>query len=821
MHGQSRSTDPGAGGSFSASRPYHGHSESYPHTARSANVIFDGPLTAPHGSGPYTERLSRDSIRPLAFEMRDVSSRQSSLVFNVPKMDRIRTAPVLSDFKMSDFRQVSSTAMQNTTELDNWPSTNSAGSNSWLRRLEHFLDVRLSMAESSEAKLLAYHECFAQFTELFKGYRPLLSRIHNAYDEHIKKEKSASLDLVKVEAEMFALQAKAQEEVRKSVLRVTEQLDGMKEATEQAQTEKALAQKQLADTEKLLEEAHKDVEHHKTLKDEIQEQARSFCSGYRWILKNVVKTEEPNDMDALENVTLINQLMKAQAENHSQQQQLAFYTRSSEIVYVQGQLEEERKAFSLEVERMTIELDTLRSLESDCRKSLEIEEEKCKQLDAALKTKSKLLENTLLPHLGNPELIDEGSPDIPELLRTTFPIVNRCLEREDLLDVARMCIKNSVQEFDEGKYPNLPNIFVEVMKTKYEQHTVAEWGRNFFEALESHRNEYDIQLIGSLFATTASSHLLLHRANTVAEFVVALREVAKEGVSCSDLIKKLPIVFPYKSDVNLQEITKLLQSAPFLMHKIRLEDISNGVPDELDSQLLDLLNAQTVQEVQQYTEELREGLIDESRKRKSKRSDFIVSVVDFRNRLMMLEPLKSNQEVASMVHRAFSMASYDEAFQMLFPQQEEDMDTIGDKKDPIVTFAPVDQLLMRLDIAGLLRRTSPAVAPTPLVAPAESEDALDGLPPSTPKATASPTTPARNPDSSVGSTVEKQAARLELEAKHEAAIDSALASLESTCVPRWAKVGKKSTVSEADAETSTDEVPFINLMITQVCGFVA
>ena len=427
----------------------------------------------------------------------------------------------------------------------------------------------------------------------------------------------------------------------------------------------------------------------------------------------------------------------------------------------------------------------------------------------------------MLPHLGNPELIDEGSPDIPELLRTTFPIVNRCLEREDLLDVARMCIKNGVQEFDEGKYPNLPNIFVNVMKTKYEQHTVAEWGRNFFEALESHRSEYDLQLIGSLFATTASSHLLLHRANTVAEFVVALREVAKEGVSCSDLIKKLPNVFPYKSEVNLQEITKLLHSAPFLMHKIRLEDLSNGVPDELDSQLLDLLNAQTVQEVQQYTEELREGLIDESRKRKSKRTDFIVSVVDFRNRLMMLEPLKSNQDVASMVHRAFSMASYDEAFHMLFPQQEEDMDTIGDKKDPIVTFAPVDHLLMRLDIAGLLRRTSPFVAPTPLAAPAESEDALDGLPPSTPKATASPTTPARNPDSSVGSTVEKQAARLELEAKHEAAIDSALASLESTCVPRWAKVGKKSTVSEADAETSTDEVPFINLMITQVCGFVA
>lgn len=61
-------------------------------------------------------------------------------------------------------------------------------------------------------------------------------------------------------------------------------------------------------------------------------------------------TQEPNDMDALESVTLIQKLEKAQTESYAQQKQISYYTRQAEVVYIQGQLEEERKAFNLEVE---------------------------------------------------------------------------------------------------------------------------------------------------------------------------------------------------------------------------------------------------------------------------------------------------------------------------------------------------------------------------------------------------------------------------------------------------------------------------------------
>ena len=244
---------------------------------------------------------------------------------------------------------VSATSLEKPADLDNWPSTNSAGSNSWLRRLEHFLDVRLSMAVDQDAKLFAYHECFAQFGELFKGYRPLLSRIHNAYDEHINSGKTSTIKVVQVEAELFALQENAQQEVRKSAARVSEQLQGMREAVAKAEQEKNDALKQLAETKKQLEAAYMEVERRKELNDEIHEQARAFCAGYRWVMKNVVKTEEPNDMDALESVTLIQKLEKAQAESHSQQQLIKYYTSAAEIEYCKGILEEERKSYAVEV----------------------------------------------------------------------------------------------------------------------------------------------------------------------------------------------------------------------------------------------------------------------------------------------------------------------------------------------------------------------------------------------------------------------------------------------------------------------------------------
>ena len=267
------------------------------HTARTAPaptfLATLGETTPRMPAGSYTERLGeRDPRRPLAFDMRDQpSSRAKEQSFAFSRMDRVRTAPTLSEFTMSGVQSVAVSSLDKPAELDNWPSTNTAGSKSWLHRLEHFLDVRLQMAADSEAKLQAYHECFAQFSELFKGYRPLLSRIHNAYEEHINNGKAASLRVTRVEAEMFALHEHAQATVRKSAQTVTDQLKGMREYVAKIEKERAELQKQLADARKHVEEADKEVEREKAKAQEVEKRANAYWSGYRWIMKHVVKTE--------------------------------------------------------------------------------------------------------------------------------------------------------------------------------------------------------------------------------------------------------------------------------------------------------------------------------------------------------------------------------------------------------------------------------------------------------------------------------------------------------------------------------------------------
>ncbi len=47
---------------------------------------------------------------------------------------------------------------------------------------------------------------------------------------------------------------------------------------------------------------------------------KAYCSGYKWIVKNVQTgndTDEMPDLDALESVTLIQKLERAQAENNT------------------------------------------------------------------------------------------------------------------------------------------------------------------------------------------------------------------------------------------------------------------------------------------------------------------------------------------------------------------------------------------------------------------------------------------------------------------------------------------------------------------------
>ena len=63
----------------------------------------------------------------------------------------------------------------------------------------------------------------------------------------------------------------------------------------------------------------------------------------------------------------------------------------------------------------------------------------------------------------------------------TCGIVNRGVQKEDVQDAVHRCIKLAQEHFNDGKYPDAEEIFTSVIKSKYEQHTVAEWGRNILE----------------------------------------------------------------------------------------------------------------------------------------------------------------------------------------------------------------------------------------------------------------------------------------------------------------------------------------------------
>ena len=78
-----------------------------------------------------------------------------------------------------------------------------------------------------------------------------------------------------------------------------------------------------------------------------------MLQGYRWMYKKVVKSDAPNDLDLLENVTLIKALERAQYE-------VQYLSSTSEVATLRGLLNEERKGFGVEMERLVAESDSVR-----------------------------------------------------------------------------------------------------------------------------------------------------------------------------------------------------------------------------------------------------------------------------------------------------------------------------------------------------------------------------------------------------------------------------------------------------------------------------
>lgn len=77
---------------------------------------------------------------------------------------------------------------------------------------------------------------------------------------------------------------------------------------------------QLKETEDALQTCKTEMESFKAAYEKSTEISKAYCSGYKWIVKHVRKDEssdEMPDLDALENVTLIQKLERAQAENNT------------------------------------------------------------------------------------------------------------------------------------------------------------------------------------------------------------------------------------------------------------------------------------------------------------------------------------------------------------------------------------------------------------------------------------------------------------------------------------------------------------------------
>lgn len=235
-----------------------------------------------------------------------------------------------------------------------------------------------------------------------------------------------------------------------------------------------------------------------------------------------------------------------------------------------------------------------------------------------------------------------------------------------------------------------------------------------------------------------------------------------------------------------------------------------------DVQLLRLLGRQLDEEVRQYAADLRAGLIEDSGKRKSKKSDVRVDYNDLRNRVQLMEPNKDDREVAAMVQRAFGIKSHEEAFRLCFDDVSD-----ADMREPPPQ--PVEHILMRLDIAGLLRRTSPH---TP--AALDTSDGADShlgvatMPPDTGKAPS----PATRPVAAGGRVfqINEQEAPQDIVDKRNQAVETHLASIEAMQVPKWAAVKASTSGSKGQSDDGSEQEAdqsFLSLLIARFANRAA
>lgn len=151
----------------------------------------------------------------------------------------------LPDLTARDIVKQSGASMERASELANWPSTNTIGSNSWLGKLEDLLNQKLQHVASQQGTIydsaMVYHESFGYFIELFKTYQPFLARIHNGYHEVVKNGLNTQHRLEELQSDLFAAKKEAQEEMMRTVQDLKQRIFVLEKKVGSAESLKELA----------------------------------------------------------------------------------------------------------------------------------------------------------------------------------------------------------------------------------------------------------------------------------------------------------------------------------------------------------------------------------------------------------------------------------------------------------------------------------------------------------------------------------------------------------------------------------------------------
>lgn len=266
--------------------------------------------------------------------------------------------------------------------------------------------------------------------------------------------------------------------------------------------------------------------------------------------------DEMPDLDALDNVNLIQKLERAQAESTSAKWQIEYLSSTSEIAYTKSILEEERRLFGQEIERLQLEIDQLRGSESRLLHELATLEDRHEKLESDQKDLRATMDSTFLASWGD-------GKDIPPFLQTKFPVLYRPIELEEIKKLLRQTISACRTSFLSGNYPDLLEELIRGISLRFSHHSIAEFGRNILLAVDQFRSEDpDCDLIGAVLSEDIGSHALLHRVQLVPDLVDALSQLfpGRDIVPITDVCDQLHVLFPLKTP-EAHAMVRLLSAA--------------------------------------------------------------------------------------------------------------------------------------------------------------------------------------------------------------------------------------------------------------------